>query len=147
MSYQTLLYSVEDAIATITLNRPEALNTIVPPMPDEIEAAVNAAVRDERIKVIILRGAGRSPLVPDDALEGRVIRAVDEIQVRRIHRAQQHAHAHLAGPGLGNRHVVDANSVAVLRERAEASGFHGDPLANVASPTRSAPIRATGVRR
>jgi len=60
MSYQTLLYTVEDAIATITLNRPEALNTIVPPMPDEIEAAVNAAVRDERIKVIILRSAGRS---------------------------------------------------------------------------------------
>ena len=60
MSYQTLLCTVEDAIATITLNRPEALNTIVPPMPDEIEAAVNAAVRDERVKVVILRGAGRS---------------------------------------------------------------------------------------
>jgi len=29
-------------------------------MPDEIEAAVNAAVRDERVKVTILRGAGRS---------------------------------------------------------------------------------------
>lgn len=29
-------------------------------MPDEIEAAVNAAVRDERVKVMILRGAGRS---------------------------------------------------------------------------------------
>lgn len=60
MSYQTLLYTVEDAIATITLNRPDALNTIVPPMPDEIEDAVNAAVRDERVKVMILRGAGRS---------------------------------------------------------------------------------------
>jgi enoyl-CoA hydratase/carnithine racemase len=60
MSYQTLLYTVEDAIATITRNRPDALNTIVPPMPDEIEDAVNAAVRDERVKVMILRGAGRS---------------------------------------------------------------------------------------
>jgi enoyl-CoA hydratase/carnithine racemase len=61
MSFQTLLYETdEDAIATITLNRPERLNTIVPPMPDELEAAVNQATRDEQVKVIVLRGAGRS---------------------------------------------------------------------------------------
>ena len=33
MTYQTLLYSTAEEIATITLNRPERLNTIVPPMP------------------------------------------------------------------------------------------------------------------
>jgi enoyl-CoA hydratase len=60
MSYETLLYDVDGAIATITLNRPERLNTIVPPMPDEIESAVRAANRDARVKVIVLRGAGRS---------------------------------------------------------------------------------------
>jgi enoyl-CoA hydratase len=60
MSYETLLYSTEGPIATITLNRPERLNTIVPPMPDEFAAAIGAAVRDETVKVIVLRGAGRS---------------------------------------------------------------------------------------
>jgi enoyl-CoA hydratase len=60
MQFETLLYAVDGAVATITLNRPDALNTIVPPMPDEIEAAVNAAVRDTAVKVIVLRGAGRS---------------------------------------------------------------------------------------
>lgn len=60
MQFETLLYAVDGAVATITLNRPAALNTIVPPMPDEIEAAVNAAVRDTAVKVIVLRGAGRS---------------------------------------------------------------------------------------
>jgi enoyl-CoA hydratase len=60
MAYQTILYSVSDSIATITLNRPEALNTIVPPMPDEIEDAVATAVRDEAVKVIVLRGLGRA---------------------------------------------------------------------------------------
>jgi enoyl-CoA hydratase len=60
MKFDTILYSVEGAIATITLNRPEALNTIVPPMPDEFEAAINLATRDPVVKVIILRGAGRS---------------------------------------------------------------------------------------
>jgi enoyl-CoA hydratase len=60
MSFQTLLYDTADAVATITLNRPERLNTIVPPMPDELEAAVHGAVADPAIKVIVLRGAGRS---------------------------------------------------------------------------------------
>ena len=39
--YKTILYSTENAIATVTLNRPEALNTIVPPMPDELEDAIH----------------------------------------------------------------------------------------------------------
>jgi enoyl-CoA hydratase len=58
--YETLLYRAEGAVATITFNRPDALNTIVPPMPDEIEHAVATAVRDANVKVIVLRGAGRS---------------------------------------------------------------------------------------
>ncbi len=60
MSFQTLLYDTEDTIATITLNRPERLNTIVPPMPEELEAAVHRAIADQQIKVIVLRGAGRA---------------------------------------------------------------------------------------
>ncbi len=56
----TLLYDVVGPIATITLNRPDRLNTIVPPMPDEFESAVAAATVDEKVKVIVLRGAGRA---------------------------------------------------------------------------------------
>jgi enoyl-CoA hydratase len=58
--FETLLYSVAGAVATVTLNRPEQLNTIVPPMPDEVEAAVGLAVADPAVKVIVLRGAGRA---------------------------------------------------------------------------------------
>ena len=60
MSYETILYERDGAVATITLNRPERLNTIVPPMPDELEQAVTAANRDHEVRVIILRGAGRA---------------------------------------------------------------------------------------
>jgi enoyl-CoA hydratase len=60
MNFETLLYSVEDSTATITLNRPDALNTIIPPMPDELEASVHRAIADREVKVIVLRGAGRS---------------------------------------------------------------------------------------
>ena len=58
--FETLPFGTCDAVATITLNRPEQLNTIVPPMPDEIEAAIDLAERDPAIKVIVLRGAGRA---------------------------------------------------------------------------------------
>ena len=60
MAFQTLLYDRADALATITLNRPERLNTIVPPMPEELEAAVHRASADPEVKVIVLRGAGRA---------------------------------------------------------------------------------------
>ncbi|MCW3038099.1 MAG: enoyl-CoA hydratase [Solirubrobacterales bacterium] len=59
-TYETLLYAVDGPVATITLNRPDALNTIVPPMPQELERAVGRAVRDAAAKVIVLRGAGRA---------------------------------------------------------------------------------------
>ncbi|HEU4973895.1 MAG TPA: crotonase/enoyl-CoA hydratase family protein [Baekduia sp.] len=58
--FETILYAVSGPVATITLNRPERLNTIVPPMPDEVQAAVGRAVRDSAVKVIVVRGAGRS---------------------------------------------------------------------------------------
>jgi enoyl-CoA hydratase len=60
MAYETIIYKAEPPVASITLNRPERLNTIVLPMPEEVEAAVKEAVLDERVKVIVLRGAGRS---------------------------------------------------------------------------------------
>ena len=60
MPFQTLLYDVADEVATITLNRPDRLNTIVPPMPEELAAAVEDATRDEQVKVIVVRGAGRA---------------------------------------------------------------------------------------
>lgn len=58
--FETILYTTAGPVATITLNRPERLNTIVPPMPEEVQAAVGRAVRDEGVKVIVVRGAGRS---------------------------------------------------------------------------------------
>ena len=59
--FETILYGVADGVATITLNRPDSLNTIVPPMPDEVEAAVERGRRaTPAVKVIVVRGAGRA---------------------------------------------------------------------------------------
>ena len=58
--FETILYHTDGPIATVTLNRPERLNTIVPPMPDEFERAIKEASFDRTVKVIVIRGAGRS---------------------------------------------------------------------------------------
>ena len=70
MPFQSLLYDTADVVATITLNRPASLNTIVPPMPDELESAVHGAVADPDVKVIVLRGAGRAFCAGFDFGEG-----------------------------------------------------------------------------
>ena len=41
MSFQTLIYERATRSRGSRLNRPERLNTIVPPMPDELEEAVS----------------------------------------------------------------------------------------------------------
>ncbi len=58
--YETIDCQIEGPVAVITLDRPEQLNTIVPPMLEELDATVTAAVRDDDVKVIVLQGAGRS---------------------------------------------------------------------------------------
>ncbi len=60
MSFETIEYATAGPVATITLNRPERLNAIVPPMPDEFETAVRRATGDQEVKVIVVRGAGRA---------------------------------------------------------------------------------------
>jgi enoyl-CoA hydratase len=60
MDFETILYKKTERIATITLNRPEKFNTIKPPMPEEIEKALEMANFDEDVRVIILKGAGKA---------------------------------------------------------------------------------------
>ena len=59
-NFETILYSAADAIARITLNRPERLNAINATLTDELRRAVAAANDDSTVRVIILNGAGRA---------------------------------------------------------------------------------------
>ena len=57
--YKQILYSKQNRVATITLNRPEKLNAYSEIMVHEILAALADARDDEQIRAIILTGAGR----------------------------------------------------------------------------------------
>jgi len=55
-----VLYEVSDAIATLTLNRPERLNTISGPMLARLTQLLIKANEDPAVRVIVLTGTGRA---------------------------------------------------------------------------------------
>lgn len=57
--FRSLLYTVRDRVATITLNRPERFNAIDMYMPSEIAGAVDKANADDNVHAIVLTGAGK----------------------------------------------------------------------------------------
>lgn len=59
MTYNTIIYAVEDGILTITLNRPEALNAFNREMLSEMLDACDRADADDEVRAIIVTGAGR----------------------------------------------------------------------------------------
>jgi enoyl-CoA hydratase/carnithine racemase len=49
----------DDAVAVVTLNRPDHLNTFNTPLAAELDAMLRMLDQDRRVRVIIVRGAGR----------------------------------------------------------------------------------------
>jgi enoyl-CoA hydratase/carnithine racemase len=59
-TFETLLYSVEDGIALVTLNRPEKLNAFTSRMMADLIAAFDITDADDGVKAVIVTGAGRA---------------------------------------------------------------------------------------
>lgn len=59
MAYTDILFDVADGIATITLNRPEALNAFTNQMARDLQAAFDEIDTNDDIRVAIITGAGR----------------------------------------------------------------------------------------
>lgn len=55
---KTLDYRLDDGVATLTLNRPEAKNALDPTMADELGECLAAIRADESVRVLVLAGAG-----------------------------------------------------------------------------------------
>ena len=57
--YEEVLYEVKDAVATVTLNRPERLNALTNRLLAELRHALAQAEADTSVRGIILTGSGR----------------------------------------------------------------------------------------
>ncbi|MGD9150874.1 MAG: enoyl-CoA hydratase-related protein, partial [Desulfobacterales bacterium] len=63
MPYENIIYAVEQGIATITFNRPKALNALNAELLDEFSQALDVIAADDDIRVLILTGAGDKAFV------------------------------------------------------------------------------------
>lgn len=59
MGYQTIQYDVTGGVATLTLNRPERLNSFTTEMHGEVADALASVADDADARVLVLTGAGR----------------------------------------------------------------------------------------
>ena len=82
---ETVLYSVSNRVATITLNRPESLNSFNPQQRIDFLTAVDRANADSDVRVVIITGAGRAfssgadladdtPEPPNETVERMILR-------------------------------------------------------------------------
>ncbi|GAA6134017.1 crotonase/enoyl-CoA hydratase family protein [Oceaniserpentilla sp. 4NH20-0058] len=60
MQYNTLDYQVNDLVLTLTLNRPEQMNSFTVEMANELIHAFNRASDDDAVSAIIVTGAGKA---------------------------------------------------------------------------------------
>ena len=57
---EAVLFSVENHVATITLNRPKSLNSMNDKLIDGLHEALDRAEQDEEIRCVVLTGSGKA---------------------------------------------------------------------------------------
>lgn len=79
----TVLYSLENGVATITLDRPEARNALNLQMCEDLRNAAVTAAQDSRVRVVLVRGNGPVFCAGADVKE-RSGMSEDQVRLRRM---------------------------------------------------------------
>lgn len=115
MSYEQIIYDVEDNILTITLNRPDKLNAFTEQMRSEVMDALDKADADDEVKAIIFTGAGRGYCAGADLSRGggtfdyskrgyepgEVVRDGGGLMTLRIYQCMKPVIGAINGPAVG----------------------------------------------
>lgn len=135
-SYRTILFTEEEGVATIFLNRPERRNAIGVEMVNELLYALESAKDNEAVRVLVLTGAGKAFCAGGDfsqmtsgAEEGKLPPKGDYADlllamVRYPKPIIARVNGHALGGGLG---LVAASTFAIASTEAEV----GTPEINV----------------
>ncbi len=82
MSYENIVFKLEDSIATVTFNRPKALNALNRELINEFSNAIDQVALNEDIRVLILTGAGDKSFVAGADVKELVI--LNPLQARHF---------------------------------------------------------------
>ena len=114
MTYEQILFAVQDGVATITLNRPAQLNAYTDRMMREVVDALDRTDADDDVRAVVFTGAGRGYCAGADLSEGEDTFLVDGrdfsmqehadgggILSRRLHRSLKPLIGAINGPAVG----------------------------------------------
>lgn len=76
---ETILFAVENGVATLTLNRPDRLNALNRTMTAEILEALRLCARDAAVRCLVITGAGRGFCAGQDLEEFQMLEGPDTV--------------------------------------------------------------------
>jgi enoyl-CoA hydratase/carnithine racemase len=113
--FEHVRYTVDEAIATLTLHRPERLNAVNTAMLREIVTALDAADGDDEVRAVIVTGAGRAFCAGADLGEGGT--TFDAVARGRV------LEDHEDGGGIVTLRVFDMGKPVIAAINGAAVGF------------------------
>jgi len=104
-AYDRVLVEIANEIGTITLNRPEKLNALDRPLCDELREALAMLTTSDRVRVVVITGAGRAFCAGADLgvleADGPALVAAGKDVALAIRAAPQPVLAMVNGPAAG----------------------------------------------
>ncbi len=146
MEFECIVYEKEPALAIISLNRPEVLNAMNKQMWQEIQAALEDAAADPKVKAVIFTGKGRAFSTGADLKESKTrtpeqyrdyLESLQEGS-RRILRFPKPTLAVINGYAIGSGYEL---ALACDIRLASAEAKIGSPEAKVASSVTGGAFR------
>jgi naphthoate synthase len=125
MGYETILYSEDGPVGTLTLNRPDDGNMFTETMCHEVRDCINAVRRETRTRVLVITGAGdrffciggRKAGMPDTQLYAGVLPTLDMYE--SIERLQKPVIASVNGYAVGGGNVLQVMcDITIAKESA-----------------------------
>ena len=90
MGYENIIYSIDGNIATVTFNRPKALNALNGALLNELDEALDDVLGNEDIRVLVLTGSGDKSFVAGADISE--LATFDALQAKNF---AQHGHGRL----------------------------------------------------
>jgi 2-(1,2-epoxy-1,2-dihydrophenyl)acetyl-CoA isomerase len=130
MTYKTLTLDMAEAVATVTLNRPEVLNAMDADMMDELNRVFDTLGSDRSVRAVIITGAGRGfcsgadlrmlatdPAIAEPAVFKSYLRQINQLILRMI-RLEKPIIAAVNGPaaGAGSNLPLASDIIYMARE-------------------------------